>query len=145
MSTYNEADIFSAAGLPAREQVTEWYKIKSEIGNKVTGTFLGWWLTPANDRVDKDQVGFAVKVSEGRVLGISLADTAYIRSRLEPSLPGDIVGVRYEGDKDTGKPQPAKIVKFYNPALEERRAKGVMKMNAPTVSTEAEEDEDVPF
>jgi len=122
----NEQDIFSSAGLPAREQVTTWFKIKEKVGNKVSGEFLGAWFKEA-DAGFNASIGVAIKQTDGSVVGVSLSDTPYMRSRVEPSQIGDMVGIKYEGDKDTGKPQPAKIVKFYNPALEERRKKGEVK------------------
>lgn len=124
MSNATEQDIFSKSGLPAREQVAEWVNIKKSIGDKVFGTFMGWWISPSNQAGFKDQIGVAIKNAEGKVIGVSVGDTSYMRSRIEPSQVGDRVGLKYEGDKDTGKPQPAKIVKFYNPDLEARREKG---------------------
>lgn len=127
----NEKDIFSASGLPAREQVSEWINIKGKIGDKVMGTFLGWWISPAQKAGFKDQIGIALKLADGKVVGVSVGDTSYMRSRIEPSEIGDAVGLKYEGDKDTGQILPAKIVKFYNPALEERRKAGTVKVTAP--------------
>lgn len=135
MTTSNESDIFSDKGLPAREQVSEWINIKKNIGDRVFGVFLGWWVSPSNKAGFKDQLGVALKRDDGVIIGISVGDTSYMRSRLEPSEIGDEVGFKYEGDKDTGQIQPAKIVKFYNPALEERRASGQLKKSEPEPST----------
>lgn len=151
MKSANE--IFNNKSLPAREQVTTWYKIKETIGNSVHGKFLGWWITPPSQKVDKQQVSMAIEIENGEVYGISLSDTPYMRQRLEISIPGDEVGVRYEGDKDTGKPQAAKIVKFYNPDAEDRRLKGDEKKSEPEATTtvqaetpvEDEPEEDLGF
>jgi len=129
----NEADVFSPQGLPAREQVTEWFKIKETIGNKIMGTFMGWWVKPSDNTSYQDQVGVALKKADGTVVGVSLSDTPYVRGRLELSQIGDRVGVKYEGDKDTGKPQPAKIVKIYNPDLEARKESGTVRTTAPEI------------
>lgn len=133
----NAEQIFNAESLPAREQVSKdnWYKIKETIGNSIHGIFLGWWISPANNAGFKDQLGVAIKVADGTVWGVSIGDTSYMRARLEVSIVGDEVGFRYEGDKDTGKPQPAKIVKFYNPDAEARRVKGEVKITAPESPT----------
>lgn len=127
----NEADIFSQKGLPAREQVSDWFNIKEKIGTKIAGIFQGWWISPANQAGFKDQIGVALKLEDGKIVGVSLGDTPYMRSRIEPSQVGDRVGLKYEDDKDTGKPQPAKIIKFYNPDLEERREKGTVTISKP--------------
>jgi hypothetical protein len=134
-------EIFSANSLPAREQVAKenWYKIKETIGNAIHGTFMGWWLSASTGAGFKDQIGIAIKKDDGTVWGVSVGDTKYMRSRLETSIVGDAVGFRYEGDKDTGKPQPAKIVKFYNPDAEARRIKGDVKITKPETSTAATE------
>lgn len=131
MNKKTESDIFSVNGLPPREQVTEWVNIKKNIGDKVHGIFMGWWEAPSTNAGFKDQLSVAIQTDDGTVIGISVADTPYMRSRLVPSAAGDRVGLKYEGDKDTGKPQPAKIVKFYNPDMEERRKKGEVKSSAP--------------
>lgn len=131
MSKATEKDIFSPDGLPAREQVSEWVNIKKNIGDKIHGTFMGWWISPANKAGFKDQIGVALKLEDGKIVGVSQNDTDYMRRRLEPSMIGDMVGFKYEGDKDTGKPQAAKIVKFYNPALEKRRAEGKITISQP--------------
>lgn len=146
MSNVNEADIFSAKGLPAREQVSEWFNIKEKIGTKIAGVFQGWWISPANKAGFKDQIGVALLV-DGKILGVSLGDTPYMRSRIEPSQVGDRVGLKYEGDKDTGQIQPAKIIKFYNPDLEERRAKGTVVISKPEQlsKTEVEKKADDAF
>jgi predicted secreted protein len=65
-----------------------------------------------------------------------------LKSRIEPSVVGDMMGIKYEADKDTGKPQKAKIVKVYNQALEERRKAGTMKVTTAEVSTEKPVDDD---
>ena len=147
---YKEEDVFSQDGLPPREQVSQWANVKKEIGDKVMGEFLGWWISPATDSNYNDQIGVALKITntkqnfknnkgealevkEGEVLGISLSDTSYMRERIAPSVIGDVVGIKYEADKDTGKPQPAKIVKFYNPDLEKRREAGTIVDTEPEV------------
>lgn len=129
----NENDVFSASGLPAREQVSEWVNIKKNIGDKVHGIFMGWWISKSNDSNFKDQIGIALKREDGVMVGISVSDTPYMRERVEGSQIGDRAGLKYEGDKDTGKPQPAKIVKFYNPDLELRRSKGEVRVSTPEV------------
>ncbi len=158
MSKVNEADIFSQAGLPAREQVSDWFNIKKEIGTKIAGIFQGWWISKANAEGFKDQIGIAIKLDDGKIVGVSLGDTPYMRSRIEPSQVGDRVGLKYEGDKDTGKPQPAKIIKFYNPDLESRRANNTVVISKPEQISKTEDqkkadaafdamggDEDQPF
>ncbi len=135
MTTINEQDIFNAAGLPAREQVSEWADIRKNVGDKVMGVFMGWWESKATKPGFKDQLGVALKQADGKVIGISVGDTSYMRSRLEPSEIGDKVGFKYEGDKDTGQIQPAKIIKFYNPDMEARREKGTLKVSAPESAT----------
>lgn len=129
----NEKDIFSQDGLPAREQVSEWFNVKEKVGTKIMGEFMGWWISPANKPGFKDQIGVALRTADGKVLGVSLGDTSYMRSRIEPSKIGDRVGLKYEGDKDTGQIQPAKIIKFYNPDLEARRSKGEVVISKPEV------------
>lgn len=128
----SEASVFSASGLPPREQVSEWVNIKKNVGDKVHGIFMGWWISPARQEGFKDQIGIAIKQGD-KVVGVSVGDTPYMRDRVQGSLPGDEVGLKYEGDKDTGKLQPAKIVKFYNPAMEERRKKGTLTASQPEV------------
>lgn len=141
----DEKDIFSQSGLPAREQVSEWFNIKEAVGTKIAGLFQGWWISPANKAGFKDQIGVALKLADGKIVGISLGDTPYMRSRIEPSQVGDRVGLKYEGDKDTGKPQPAKIIKFYNPDLEARREKGTVVISKPeTISKSSALDEAFP-
>lgn len=117
-------DIFNSESLPAREQVSEWVNVKEKIGDNVFGIFLGSWKSPSKIDASKMQISMAIKTNEGKVVGVSLNDSVYISSRLEASKVGDKFGVRYEGDKDTGKAQPAKIVKIYNPDLEDRVKKG---------------------
>lgn len=124
MNNAKDEDIFSQAGLPAREQVTEWVKIKEKIGDKVSGIFMGWWVSKSNKPGFKDQIGIAIRLADGKVVGVSVGDTGYMRSRIEPSKVGDRVGLKYEGDKDTGQIQKAKIVKFYNPDLQARQEAG---------------------
>jgi len=141
------SEIFSGAGLPAREQVSKenWYKIKEKIGNQIHGTFMGWWVSKGNPGFN-DQLGVAIKTPEGVVMGVSVPDTTYMRGRLQTALVGDNVGFRYEGDKDVGKPQPAKIVKFYNPDGEARHAKGETVISTPEIvggATTAEEEIDL--
>lgn len=126
-----EEDIFSSAGLPAREQVSDWFNIKEAVGTKIMGVFMGWWISPSNNASFKDQIGVALKTADGKVIGVSLGDTPYMRGRIAPSQIGDKVGLKYESDKDTGKPQPAKIIKFYNPDLEKRVASGTAVISKP--------------
>jgi hypothetical protein len=133
----SEASVFSASGLPARERVTEWVNIKKNVGDKVYGIFLGWWINKSRQEGFKDQISMALEQAEGKIIGVSVADTIYMRSRIEGTEVGDEVGLKYEGDKDTGKPQKAKIVKFYNPALEERKKKGEVKVTEPESIQEA--------
>lgn len=133
----SEASVFSASGLPARERVTEWVNIKKNVGDKVHGIFLGWWINKSRQEGFKDQISMALEQADGKIVGVSVADTVYMRSRIEGTEVGDEVGLKYEGDKDTGKPQKAKIVKFYNPALEERKKKGEVKVTLPESVDEA--------
>lgn len=139
-NAYDEKDIFSQAGLPAREQVSDWVNIKKAVGDKIAGTFMGWWISKSNNTSYKDQIGIAIKTADGKVVGVSVSDTPYMRSRIEPSQVGDRVGLKYEGDKDTGKPQPAKIIKFYNPDLEVRREKGSVVISKPEEITKSPTD-----
>ena len=146
----NEADVFASSGLPPREQVSQWASVKGVIGDKIMGVYQGWWISPASNAGFKDQIGVALKITntaqvvkdnkgvtltlkEGEIIGISLGDTSFTRERVSPSQVGDEVGIKYEGDKDTGKPQKAKIVKFYNPAMEKRREDGTIKQTTPEV------------
>lgn len=126
----NEQDIFSSAGLSARDQVTDWVTVKKNIGDKVAGKFMGYWEVPPRGEF-KAQLAVALKTADGKVVGINLNDSPYMRPRVEGSQIGDDVGIRYEGDKDTGKIQKAKIIKYYNPDMEERRAKGQVVKTAP--------------
>lgn len=139
----NEEDIFSQKGLPAREQVTTWFNIKESVGTKIAGTFQGWWISPSSKPGFKDQIGIALRLADGSIVGVSLGDTAYMRSRIEPSQVGDQVGLKYEGDKDTGQIQPAKIIKFYNPDLEARREKGTVVISKPEQLAKPSSVEDV--
>lgn len=127
----NSEDVFSTGGLPPREQVASWFKIKDKVGTKISGIFVGWWISPPNKNVDKEQIGVAIKIDDGTVVGVSLSSTSYMQERLKEALPGDKVGIKYEGDKDVGKPQPAKIVKFYNLDGETRRKEGNVKITNP--------------
>lgn len=116
-------DIFDSSSLSARDQVVEWVNIRKNVGDKVAGIFQGWWISPARDGF-KQQIGIALKREDGVVVGVNVTDTNYMRQRIEPTQVGDSVGLKYEGDKDTGNIQPAKIIKFYNPDLEERIKRG---------------------
>lgn len=120
----NEQDIFSSAALSPRDQVSDWANIKKAVGDKVSGTFQGYWETPAKDGF-KAQLGIAYRDAEGKVWGINVNDNSYFRSQIELSKAGDSIGLRYEGDKDTGQIQKAKIIKFYNPDLQARKSSGV--------------------
>lgn len=140
----SENEIFSTTGLSARDQITEWCKdLKKTVGNSIHGTLLDWWITPPNTHVDKQQITLAIKKADGVVWGISIPDTIYMRDRVERSQPGDSIGLRYEGDKDTGKMQPAKIIKFYNPDAEARHEKGETKITTAKVDAKSAVSQDV--
>lgn len=139
-------DIFDKASLSARDQVDGWENIRKTIGDSIAGVFLGWWTKPAEGQF-KAQIGIALRQEDGKVLGTTVTDTDYMRQRIAQTQVGDSVGLRYEGDKDTGNLQPAKIIKFYNPDLEERNKKGVKSEGIaptedarPTDGTASEED-----
>ncbi len=117
------SDIFDAKNLSPREQVSEWVNIKTNIGDNVSGTFQGWWEAAGQDGF-KDQIGLAIKRTDGVIVGVNCGDNTYFRGKLATTQLGDEIGLRYEGDKDTGQIQKAKIIKFYNKSQTEREEKG---------------------
>lgn len=134
----SEADIFSGEGLSPRDRVSDWANIKKNIGDRVSGKFLGYWEVAARDGF-KPQLGIAYEDASGKVWGINVNDNSYFRSQIELSQPGDAIGLKYEGDKDTGQIQKAKIIKFYNPALQARKAAGVkVEITKPEASAKAD-------
>lgn len=135
-TSVNEADVFNGDALSPRDQVSEWVNIKKNVGDKVSGIFMGWWESPAQNGF-KAQLGIALRQNDGKVVGVNVTDTSYMRQRISPSQIGDRVGLKFEGEKDTGQIQKAKIIKFYNPDLEARNRKGeVSKGSTPAVVTE---------
>jgi len=132
-NSHNEKDIFSNDALSARDQVSSWANIKQNIGDKVHGEFLGWWEQPANPGF-RPQLGMALKQGDGSVIGVTVTDTSYMRSQIEETEVGDGVGLKYVGDKEVGKPQPAKIIKYFNPDLQNRKKEGVVS-NGSTPAT----------
>lgn len=149
----NDEEIFSSEALSARDQVTEWVNIKKNVGDKVSGVFLGFWESPAQNGF-KAQLGLALKRKDEVVVGVNVTDTTYMRSRVEASKVGDRVGLQYVGEKDTGQIQKAKIVKYYNPDAEERNRKGEVSIPSKPIATVdatdpipdmGEDDKDLPF
>lgn len=131
------SNIFDKTSLPARDQVEDWANIKTNIGDSVSGQMIGWWTTPAKDGF-KAQIGIAIKKEDdGKVVGVNVSDTQYMRDNVTCSQIGDRIGLRYEGDKDTGKPQPAKIIKFYNPDRAEREKNGIISQGSQPQSSPA--------
>lgn len=138
-------DIFDTNALSARDQVSEWVKIKETIGDSVSGTFLGWWEVAPHDGF-KAQIGIAIKTKEEKVVGVNVSDTSYMRGNILTTNIGDRIGLRYEGDKDTGQIQKAKIIKFYNPDRSKREKDGVKSEGStPQAVPETKEKGDIPF
>lgn len=140
ISKHKCMSVFTEAGLPIRNRITEWVDIKEKIGTAVEGTFVGWFENPSRKDGFKDQVAIVIKrAKDGAVVAVALNDNPINRDRLMASMEGDEVGVRYDMDKDVGKPQKAKIINIYNPALEERAKEG--KKVTTEASAAPEEDE----
>ena len=135
--------VFNEAGLPIRNRITEWFDIKEKIGAAVEGTFVGWFENPSRNDGFKDQVVIVIKrKGDGAVVAVALNDNPINRDRLMASMEGDEVGVRYVMDKDVGKPQKAKIINIYNPALEER-AKAGKKVTTQATEAPVEDDQSI--
>lgn len=127
----SETDIFNADALPARDRIADWVKIKDNVGDKVHGTYEGCYRKEGNPGFS-DQLVVILTMSDGVTRGLSLSATSYMTEIEQIWKVGDRVGFKYEGDKDTGKPQPAKIIKKYNPDLEARKRDG--SQPSPTVT-----------
>lgn len=139
----SQEDIFDQGNLSPREQVTDWVNIKKAVGDSVSGLFMGWWEVAAHAGF-KEQLGIAIRQDDGKVFGVNLNDTEYFRGKLAVTQGGDSIGLRYEGDKDTGQMQPAKIIKFYNKSQTAREKDGVKSVG--TVATEKiDADDDQAF
>lgn len=139
------SDIFDSKNLSPREQVGEWVNIKTNVGDAVSGDFIGWWEVAAHGAF-KQQLGVAIKRDDGVIAGVNLNDTDYFRGKLALAQVGDKIGLRYEGDKDTGQIQPAKIIKFYNKTQKEREDRGEKSVGTvASKETPAEGTEESPF
>lgn len=136
-------DVYSQAGLPIRNQISEWVKVTGAIGDEVNGTFVGWFENPSRKDGFKDQVAIVIKrKSDNVVVAVALNDNVINRERLMQCQEGDDVGVRYDLDKDVGKPQKAKIVNIYNLALE-ARAKAGKKVTTHAAEAPIEDDQSI--
>ena len=143
ISKHKCMSVFNEAGLPIRNRITEWFDIKEKIGAAVEGTFVGWFENPSRNDGFKDQVVIVIKrKGDGAVVAVALNDNPINRDRLMASMEGDEVGVRYDMDKDVGKPQKAKIINIYNPALEER-AKAGKKVTTQATEAPVEDDQSI--
>lgn len=119
------SNVFSQEALPIRNQITEWVEIKKNIGDSVSGVFIGWFENPSKNEGFKDQLVAVLKRdTDGAVVAVALNDNQINRDRLSECLSGDEIGIRYDADKDVGKPQKAKIINIYNPELEQRAKAG---------------------
>lgn len=137
-------DIFSKDNLSPRERITKWVNIKENIGDSISGTFLGYWEVPPKDGF-KPQLALAIAQKDSEeVCGINVTDVSYMRSNLETTIVGDLIGLRYERDVDTGKPQKAKVIVFYNLSRKEREKSGIKtEIQKPIATSNNDEGEDV--
>lgn len=135
-------DIFSKDNLSPRERITKWVNIKENIGDSISGTFLGYWEVPPKDGF-KPQLALAIAQKDSEeVCGINVTDVSYMRSNIETTLVGDLIGLRYERDVDTGKPQKAKVIVFYNLSRKEREKNGVKTEIQKPLSTPNNDTDD---
>lgn len=115
--------IFDKENLSARDRVDEWVSVKKMEGDNVEGKFMGWWINPGQPGF-KDQIAVALEQADGKVFATSINDTSFMRVHCETSQIGDMVGLRFEGTKESGKPSPTKIIRFYNADRKQREAEG---------------------
>lgn len=142
-----ESKLFSADNLSAREQVTNWIKLKEKLGTRVAGIFLGFWEKPA-EGVYRRQVSMALRdfKDSAVIYGVTLPD--YFEKDLMRYRSGDQVGAEYYKDipaKEAGV-SATKAVRLFNLDLKEREkngtAQGVVTPSTPKVE---EADNDLDF
>lgn len=147
-------DVFSSKGLPLRNRVEKWESVTgkdSKVGDSISGKFLGWFENPAKDDGYKNQIVFVLEVTKNdkvEVIAVPVKDNALAdgsrpnKQRAEQCQVGDSIGIRFDGEKDTGKPQPYKIVNIYNPSLEQRQQEGKTVITQAAESAPVVEDAD---
>lgn len=144
--------LFSPENFSAREQVTEWVKLKEKLGTRVGGYFLGFWEKPA-EGVYKRQISMALKdfKNPGVVYGITLPD--YFEKDLCQFRLNDRVGAEYYKDIPAKGPglSATKAVRLVNQDLKMRMGttaapSATPKVGANDVATiEMGEDDDNDF
>lgn len=115
--------VFDGSNLSAREQVTDWVKLKEKLGTRIGGNFLGYWEKPA-EGVYRRQVSIALADFEtpAKVYGVTLPD--YFEKDLANYQVGDRVGAEYYKDipaKEAGV-SATKAVRLFNLDLKARQA-----------------------
>jgi hypothetical protein len=130
--------IFDSSALSAKEQVTEWVKIKEKLGTRVGGYFVGAWVVPAKG-VYREQIGVAIRDVKNPeiVYGVSLA--SYMLDDVSKFEEGDLCGFEYYKDIPSKTPglSATKAVRWFNKEVQDRVKNGSVKQNLVPVSDES--------
>lgn len=144
-STASVDALFDESNLSAREQVTEWVKLKEKLGTRVAGFFAGYWEKPA-EGVYRRQVSLALRDfnDSKKVIGVTLPD--YFEKDLARYHAGDRVGAEYYKDIPPKKAgvSATKAVRLFNLDLKEREKNGQAAIVTPS-TPKVVDDEDEAF
>lgn len=149
----NNNDVFGTSGLSPRAQISEWVTVTgkdAKIGTSVKGKFLSWFFNPAKTAGYGDQIVLVLeRESDKKVVAVPVKDKFFmdsktgkqihfIKDRVMQCVEGDMVGVRYDADKDSGPGKnPSKIVNIYNPSLEQRAKEGKVTLTQESAAPES--------
>jgi len=101
----NEIDIFSI-GEPSMGQ----FFYFKEIGDAIKGTYIG--SREAIDNYNNEQIIYMLKDSDGAVWNVGVRKSnAFLIEEMQAKELGDIIGIRYDEDKDSKK-YPGKVAKI---------------------------------
>lgn len=133
--------IFDTNALSAREQVTDWYELKKTLGNRIAGTYMGYWIVPAKGKF-RAQIGIALQDfdDKAKVVGVNLAE--YFEDQVQLYRLGDEVGAEYYKDipaKEAGM-SDTKAVRLFNVTKMAREKAG--EYTAPVKTADVAEDAD---
>lgn len=144
MSTNSMDRVFDSSALSAKGQVTDWFTIKEKLGNRIGGTFIGYWNEPAKGKF-RAQIGVALADFDDakKVWGVNLPE--YFGKEISEYRRGDQCGFEYYKDipsKEAGM-SDTKAIRAFNPDNAARLVAGeTATVTAPEEATQSQADID---